>query len=117
MLGSQHYPEGQYQPRRGARHNWHVWCCTGALQVLEEKEYESWLEANPDERWQINFANGSAARISTSHPLWQALKAVANRYKVQVYRLSLKAEWVPWTGEPGSLSTFDCIAISVKDKE
>ena len=62
--GSTSYNEGQFSPKRGSAHKWHVWCATGAIEVIEKREYEAWLSGNPDTPYLISFANGSAAHIT-----------------------------------------------------
>lgn len=109
--GWQQYPEGRFRPERGVECNWHVWCHTGALQVLDEQQIERWLTEHPAESYIVNFANGSAANIAPEHPLWQRLAALAQRYDVAVYVLTLTGGYVPWTGASGDLGRFDAIRI------
>ena len=111
MFGSQQYSEGKFKPERGGGNNWHVWCMTGALQVLDTKEYEQWLEKNPGQFYSINFANGSAARISPAHPLWKKLVEIAKNYTVRVFPLRWETKYVPWSGDADSISAFDAFGI------
>jgi len=114
MFGSQQYPEGQYEPERGAEYNWCVRCNTGALQVLQQREYVQWLADHPGKSYTLNFANGSAARISPRHPLWQILVEIAKTYSVMVFPLTWNGPYTPWTGNKDSLSAFDAISIEAK---
>jgi hypothetical protein len=102
------------QPQPGGEHNWHVWDCTGALQVLQTREFIAWLAENPGEWYTINFANNSSANINPTHPLWQVMVEIAKTYTVEVYQLTLSGGYVPWTGEANSLHHFDAIKIAVK---
>lgn len=112
--GHSQYLEGEFAPVRGGEHDWHVWCATGALRVLGDQEYVHKITADPKAAFTINFANGSAARIGSGHPLWVALASIASSYKVEVYSLSFDGGYVPWTGSPKSLRAFDAICISAK---
>ncbi len=114
MFGSQSYPEGQFAPAPGAEHDWHVWCCTGALKVLQTREHEARLAERSGALFTINFGNGSAARIHPEHPLWIAMVEIAKTYAVQVFQLTLQGGYVPWDGSPSSLRAFDAIRISSK---
>src|SRR3990167_4838408 len=87
MFGKQWYPEGRFRPERGWGHNWHSWCCSGALQVLTTGEHEVWLAQHPGYGYTINFANGSCARIKPGDQLWEALRQVAENFTVQVFSL------------------------------
>lgn len=111
MFGSQNYQEGHFAPKRGGNMNWHVWCATGALQVLDTAEYVEWLNNNPNDAYTINFANGSTARIHPDHRLWHVLVKIAETYRVEVYPLNWNNTYVPWTGGPDSLRHFDALVI------
>lgn len=112
--GSQVYPEGRIPPERGLGHKWHVWCATGALQVLHSDEIAQLQNANPEVVVIINFANGAAANIWSGHPLWEALKQfVTDGYTIEVFGLSLvSGKYEPWTGEDSSLGRFDSIKVT-----
>jgi hypothetical protein len=114
MIGTQVYPEGSIQPERGAEHNWHVWCHTGAKQVLKTREYEQWLAEHPGESYTINFANSSAARIFPGHSLWVLLGEIAERYLVQIFRLTLTGGYVDWEKDADYVRCFDAISIEAK---
>jgi hypothetical protein len=114
MFGSQYYPEGQFKPERGGGNNWHVWCTTGAQQVLDTKEYEEWLKQHPEHSYTVNFANGSAARIHPEHPLWKKLVEIAGTYDVEVFPLTGKDEYVPWSGQSTDYRDFDAFAIKLR---
>ena len=114
--GQQKYPEGHFQPARGGEHNWHVWCMTGALQILGIREFIRWLAEHPDNGYTVNFANGSAARIKLGDPLWEMMTEIAKDFSVEVFTLSLlNGRYVPWSGGAGDLRAFD--AIKIKSKE
>lgn len=108
------YPEGRFAPVRGLGSQWHVWCCAGVTQVLQTGEYAQLITKEPGQPYIINFANSSVARISPSHPLWQRLQEIAKDFDVQVFPLGLFSEYVPWTGQEGSLGEFDAIKIQRK---
>ena len=115
MLGfEQYYPELEFQPRRGAEHNWFVWCASGAWQVLDLEEHISYLTEHPDGWYTINFANAAAAHIQPGHPLWEKLAEVAKTYVVEVYRLTLQGGYVPWMGAANDLRAFDCIKLTLR---
>ncbi len=114
MFGSQHYTEGAYRPLRGGDINWHVWCNTGALEVLNANEFETVLGKNPEGYYTINFANASAARITPDHPLWKKLAEIAKTFSVEVYPLDWSKKYLPWTGDDYSLHSFDAIQIMKK---
>jgi len=114
FFGSQVYPEGRYKPQRGSGSNWHVWDETGALEVINKKEYPEWLKNYPEASYTINFANGSCARIFPAHPLWCALAEITKEYTVEVFQLTLKGGYVPWTGADKDLRCFDGISVSLK---
>jgi hypothetical protein len=110
--GQQYYPESRFRPERGMGHSWHVWCDSGALEVLQKKEY---LTLAMGEQYLVNFANGSAARISPEAPLWQKLAEIAKTHTVEVFPLGLfSKKYIPWTGDAGSLDRFDAICITAK---
>lgn len=111
MFGLQKYQEGQFSPKPGAEHNWHVWCNTGALEVLRGGEYAQWLVDHPGEGYTINFGNGSAAKISPGHPLWQCLAEITKTHMVEVFRLTSRGEYVSWDGDNTGLRVFDAIKI------
>jgi hypothetical protein len=117
VLFNQHYREGEFSPKRGGEHNWHVWCCTGALEVLRSREYITYLAEHPDVAYTINFANSSSARIQPGHPLWEVLADVARSYSVQVFQLTLQGGYSSWTGAPSDLYAFDCISIKAKSSD
>jgi hypothetical protein len=114
MFGSQVYPEGRFAPTRGECSGWHVWCHTGARQVLGEREFVSWLACNPGRRYIINFANGAFAHIRPGDPLWERLREIAATHVVRVYPLNWSGRYVPWTGATGDLGWFDAISISLR---
>ena len=116
-IGSTRYPDGGHRPMRGYEHNWHVWCATGALEVLRSGEHETWLRDNPGDSFTINFGNNSSSRhTAPEHPFWRVLKEVACAYKVEVFPLCFGAEYRLWTGADDDLRAFDCIKISAKDE-
>ncbi len=116
--GSTYYPENRFKPERSvlsiSGHHWHVWCSSGALEVVQGGEFREWLAAHPGDYYTINFANNASARIQPGHPLWEALKEVSQSYRVEVFPLSFHEQYVPWTGEAEDLERFDCIRISEK---
>ena len=113
--GTQHYPEGRFKPERGGGCNWHVWCSTGALQVLRGGEFAQLLKEHPDREYIINFANGSGADILSGHPLWEILAGIAETHAVEVFPLPLSTRnYVPWTGAVCDLGRFDAIRIRSK---
>lgn len=115
--GSQVYREGQFKPKPGHEHNWHVWCKTGALEVLENGEHVKWLEGDNDGIFSINFGNASAARVSPEHPLWKKLAEVAESYDVGIFPLGLATrDYVPWAESPEDRRQFDTIQIKKKGR-
>lgn len=109
------YAEGVFLPRSGGHGRWHVWCCSGAEQVLEKKEYVSFLRQHPDRAYLINFANGALAGIRPGDRLWRVLQEVAKRYDVLVFPAAFSTrDYVPWTGGSSSCRNFD--AIQIKNK-
>lgn len=114
MLGTTYYSELQFQPVRGGEHDWHVWCASGALQVLNTGEHETKLTQDPQWVFSINFANNAAARITPEHPLWRRLAAIAQKFTVEVYQMGWEGPWTPWTGDDASPRRFDCIRIKTK---
>ena len=115
MIGSKRYGELKFALERTAQDNWHVWCQTGALQVLTGEELREWLTAHPGETCAINFANNSAAHIQPGDPLWQVLMELASeQHIVEVYPLDLSCKYRPWTGQDGDLGHFDNIKITAR---
>jgi len=106
------YPEGLHKPERGGEVDWHVWCNTGAQEILRTEEYAEKISANPAYKWVVSFANASAARIFPGHPMWELLTSIAKTYKVEVFQLTLEGGYVPWHGGSGDLREFDGIKIS-----
>lgn len=117
MFGSRQYPEGQFQPQAGCEHNYHVWCATGALQVLKSEEYVRYLEEHPEEAYTVNFANGAFAHIAPGDPLWTAMSEIAEHFSIQVFLLVWKDGYRPWTGAEGDPTNFDAIKISRRSEE
>lgn len=115
FAGATQYSEGQIRPMgRPSGSGYDVWCMTGALEVLRRREYVKWLIDNPNGNYMVNFANGAAARIKIGNSLWEFMAEITKKYAVEVFPLSLRAKYVPWTGEPNSLSDFDAILIKNK---
>jgi len=116
IFGVQSYSEGRHKPVQGMEHNWHVWCNTGACEVLESKEYVSWLaeEKNLGFSYRINFANSSAAQIKPGDRLWKLLSDIAKEYEVRVFQLTLQGGYVSWTGAESDLHSFDAISIRMR---
>ena len=116
MLFNQRYQEGQFRPQRGGEHNWHVWCCAGALEVLRSGEYVRYLAEHPGEDYTINFANNASAFIQPGHPLWEVLREVAKSYSVEVFQLTLRGGYLPWTGADTDVRAFDCVRVSNQEQ-
>ncbi len=113
--GQQEYREGQFPPKPGYDHDWHVWCSSGALLVLKKQGYVRKLADQPDDAYTINFANGSGALIQPGHPLWEAMAEIAQTYTVEVFPLDFfGCSYVPWTGAADDLRRFDAILIKKK---
>ncbi|MFA5133951.1 MAG: hypothetical protein WC459_04080 [Patescibacteria group bacterium] len=93
---------------------WHVWCHTGAIEVLEKREFIKFLEENPNGAYCINFANGSAARINPGDRLWQLMEEILKNFSIEVFPLSIKANFTPWNAQPNDIRSFD--AFSIKQK-
>lgn len=113
MFGTQRYPE-EWSPKQVDDLRWHVWSGTGALKVLDRGEYRVALEKHPDQKYLINFANGSKAVVRPGELLWQVMNRIAKEYDVQVFLLGWGGPYVPWTGDPNSPKEFDAITIAVK---
>ena len=105
------YPEGKFKPRRGLKHNWRVWCCTGVLQVLGTEDFVTWLNKHPKKMYTIRFAGRSRARIALSHPLWEKLKEISENYLVKVSPLSWSR---PYTEQSNQVRIFKTIKIGLK---
>lgn len=108
------YDEGRHKPERGLEHNWHVWCLSGATEVLLKREYVKWLDENPDDAYTINFGNASYADINPGHQLWRVMAEVAMTHRMEVFQLGFDGIYVPWAGKAGDLGLFDAIKITKK---
>jgi len=116
-LSATQYAEGQIRPmERPDGGGYDVWCATSALEVLRRREYVRWLADHPGEQYVIIFANGAAARIRLGYPLWEAMAEITKDYTVEVFQLTLRGKYIPWTGGPGSLGDFDAVHIKVRPR-
>ncbi|MBI5044377.1 MAG: hypothetical protein HZC02_00415 [Candidatus Levybacteria bacterium] len=111
--GSRVYQEGLIVPEKGAVDGqWHVWCMTGALKVLQSENFRRWLSEDQTRKFQILFVNGAAAKITPGHPLWDELVKIAKEYAVRVFPMNYSGKYVRWRGDSESLEAFDAIIIS-----
>jgi len=105
------YTEGQHAPERGSETNWHVWCKTGACQVLTREELEAWFQEHPDQPFGVNFANGAFARLEPGDDLHKKMAELsAEGYGVEVFPITSN-EYVQWSGDACS---FDAIKVMPK---
>jgi len=113
MFKSKTYKEGRFRPRRGLKNNWRVWCCTGALHVLNTDDFATWLRKNPGKHYTIKFAGRSIARIQPDHPLWQKLKEISENYQITVSPLSWSRSYTEQL-DSVNIRTFKIIRIRLK---
>lgn len=114
LPGGANYGQRQHAPEK-VTGGYHVWCESGAADVLGSREFVAWLKKNPNMSYGINFANNASANIQPGHPLWSLMEEIAKEFKIKVFPLGLMTrEYVEWTGAPDNTRRFDMIAISAR---
>lgn len=112
--GTQYYEEGKFDPEWVDYGFFNVWCCTGAIKILGDREYVHFLMDKPKGIFRINFANGSAARIYQTHPLWKLMTQImAEGFCIEVLKLiPINSEYAKWDGKNDCPKEFDSIQIT-----
>lgn len=108
-------PPGIYPPEPGPPHNWIVRCEVGASQVLDTREYETYLAEHPEDSYTINFGYNTFVTSIPGDRLWEQMRRLAEHYVVYVFTTSImNPRYVRWTGASDDERNFDAILIRSK---